>query len=192
MTPRTKAQWRQNALVAREAVSEHTRNTETAALITHLRSVIVEGSTVCAYVPTRTEPGSTELLDAVAGIAQRVLLPITGEPGPLSWVQYSGADGLRPAKYGIREPVGPVLPPETLSEVECMLIPALAVDFRGTRLGRGAGFYDRTLGSVGPQTRLVALVRDSELVETLPADDHDIPMGWALTPGGGLTRLQHQ
>lgn len=145
---------------------------------------------MCAYVPTRTEPGSTDLLDAVAEVAWRVLLPITGEPGPLSWVEYSGADGLRPAKYGIREPVGPVLPPESLSDVECMLIPALAVDLRGTRLGRGAGFYDRTLGSVGPQTRLVAIVRDSELVETLPADDHDVPMGWALTPGGGLTQLQ--
>lgn len=71
-----------------------------------------------------------------------------------------------------------------------MLVPALAVDLRGTRLGRGAGFYDRTLGSVGPQTRLVAIVRDSELVEALPADDHDIPMGWALTPSGGLTPLQ--
>lgn len=145
---------------------------------------------MCAYVPTRTEPGSTDLLDAVAEVAGRVLLPITGEPGPLSWVEYSGADGLRPAKYGIREPAGSVLPPESLSEVECMLIPALAVDLRGTRLGRGAGFYDRTLGLVGPQTRLVAIVRDSELVETLPLDDHDVPMGWALTPGGGLTQLQ--
>ena len=77
-------------------VSEHTRNTETAALITHIRSVIVDGSVVCAYVPTRTEPGSTDLLDAVAEIAQRVLLPITGEPGPLSWVEYSGDERFAP------------------------------------------------------------------------------------------------
>ena len=159
-------------------------------MITHIRSVIVDGSVVCAYVPTRTEPGSTDLLDAVAEIAQRVLLPITGEPGPLSWVEYSGANGLRPAKYGIREPVGPVLPPESPVRRGMHADPCSRGGSSRNTPRPCAGFYDRTLGSVGPQTRLVAIVRDSELVEALPADDHDIPMGWALTPSGGLTPLQ--
>ncbi|MCJ0905363.1 5-formyltetrahydrofolate cyclo-ligase [Rhodococcus sp. ARC_M6] len=189
MEPRGKAQWRQSVLTERANVSEHIRREESAALARHAMAAITPDTTVCAYVPTRTEPGSTALLDALASLADRVLLPITGEPGPLSWVQYTGVDALRPASFGLREPVGQVLPPATVALAHTVFVPALAVDLRGTRLGRGAGYYDRTLGLFSPTTRLVAIVRDSELVEHLPADPHDIPMGWALTPGAGLTRL---
>ncbi|WP_307846232.1 5-formyltetrahydrofolate cyclo-ligase, partial [Rhodococcus sp. CX] len=67
--------------------------------------------------------------------------------------------------------------------------PALAVDRRGVRLGRGAGFYDRTLHLADPSARLIAVVRDEELVDELPEDPHDIRMTHALTPSGGLTAL---
>jgi 5-formyltetrahydrofolate cyclo-ligase len=70
-----------------------------------------------------------------------------------------------------------------------VLVPALAVDRRGVRLGRGGGFYDRSLSFCRPGARLVAVVRDSELVDELPGEPHDVPMTHALTPGGGLTRL---
>ncbi|TSD45966.1 5-formyltetrahydrofolate cyclo-ligase [Rhodococcus sp. KBS0724] len=189
MEPREKAQWRQSVLTERGAISEQTRSTESSALTAHSIDLTIPGTTVCAYVPTRTEPGTTDLLDALAAVVDRVLLPITGTPGPLSWVEYTGVDALRPAAYGLREPVGPVLPPETVALAHTIFVPALAVDLHGTRLGRGAGYYDRTLGLASPTARLVAVVRDSELVERLPADPHDIPMGWALTPTAGWTRL---
>jgi len=70
-----------------------------------------------------------------------------------------------------------------------VIVPALAVDVRGTRLGRGAGFYDRSLPLRDPSARLIAVVRDDELVDELPADPHDIPMTHAATPGGGVTVL---
>ncbi len=176
-------------LTERRAISEQTRSTESSALAGHAADPAIPGMTVCAYVPTRTEPGTTDLLDALATVADRVLLPITGAPGPLCWVEYTGVDALRPAAYGLREPVGPVLPPETIALAHTVFVPALAVDRRGTRLGRGAGYYDRTLGLTSPTARLVAVVRDCELVEELPADPHDIPMGWALTPTAGWTQL---
>ena len=68
-----------------------------------------------------------------------------------------------------------------------VLIPALSVDKTGVRLGRGAGYYDRTL--VGLSADLVAVVYDEELVDSLPAGDHDVAVGWALTPGGGFQEL---
>lgn len=179
----------------RAAVSEQTRITESATLVRHLLAALrggtlETGGTVGAYVPTRTEPGTTDLLDALSTLEDRILLPITGKPGPLSWVEYTGVDALRPADHGLREPIGQVLTPETIRHAHTVFVPALAVDFRGTRLGRGAGYYDRTLGLTSPTARLVAIVRDSELVDQLPADPHDVPMGWALTPSAGLTRLQ--
>ena len=70
-----------------------------------------------------------------------------------------------------------------------VLVPALAVDRIGVRLGRGAGFYDRSVPLAAPGARLVAVVRDDELVEQLPAEPHDVRMTHALTPSGGLTAL---
>lgn len=57
------------------------------------------------------------------------------------------------------------------------------------RLGRGAGFYDRSLPWRRPQIPLVAVVRDAELLDTVPAQAHDVPMTHALTPGLGLVDL---
>jgi 5-formyltetrahydrofolate cyclo-ligase len=68
-------------------------------------------------------------------------------------------------------------------------VPALAVDRRGVRLGRGRGFYDRSLGGRNPRARLIAVVRDAEFVDELPAEPHDVPMTHALTPGRGLITL---
>jgi 5-formyltetrahydrofolate cyclo-ligase len=67
--------------------------------------------------------------------------------------------------------------------------PALAVDRHGNRLGRGAGFYDRALTWAAADARLVAVVRDDELLDAIPAEPHDVPMTHALTPGRGLIRL---
>src|SRR4029077_10013888 len=69
------------------------------------------------------------------------------------------------------------------------LWPALAVDGAGVRLGRGAGFYDRSLPLAAPTARLVAVVRDDELVDRLPAEPHEVRMTHALTPNGGLVAL---
>jgi 5-formyltetrahydrofolate cyclo-ligase len=68
-------------------------------------------------------------------------------------------------------------------------VPALAVDRAGVRLGRGAGFYDRTLPLASPAALLVAVVRDDEIVDRLPTEPHDVPVTHALTPNGGMVAL---
>ncbi|BCO34631.1 hypothetical protein MHEC_10640 [Mycobacterium heckeshornense] len=87
-------------------------------------------------------------------------------------------------RFGLLEPAAPWLPASALTEADLVLVPALAVDRRGVRLGRGRGFYDRSLVSCGPRARLVAVVRDQELVDELPCEPHDVAMTHALTPGG--------
>ena len=68
-------------------------------------------------------------------------------------------------------------------------MPALAVDRRGVRLGRGAGHYDRSLVFAAAGVTLLAVVRDEELVERLPGEPHDVRMSGALTPGRGVLDL---
>ncbi|RVW06757.1 5-formyltetrahydrofolate cyclo-ligase [Rhodococcus spongiicola] len=191
----SKEEWRTRVLAARRGLDGSTRAAETAALVSSITSVVAElagahrNRTVCAYVPVGSEPGSVEMLASLRDAGWRVLLPVTGEPGPLEWAEFTGSDNLVPASYGLREPSGPVLPSGEVGAASVVFVPALAVDERGVRLGRGAGFYDRTLGLAARDAALVAVVRDSELVASLPADPHDVAMTHALTPVRGLVRL---
>ncbi len=70
-----------------------------------------------------------------------------------------------------------------------MIVPALAADRRGNRLGRGRGCYDRALEQVGPLIPTIALLYDGELLDRVPAGPLDHPVRMAAQPSAGLTRL---
>jgi 5-formyltetrahydrofolate cyclo-ligase len=186
-----KAQWRTRVLAQRAAVPAAQRAAEATALAAAAGSVAatVGAKVVGAYVPFDTEPGSTAMLDALVAAGARVLLPLTGGAEPLRWAVYDGVASLAPGRFGIPVPRTRALPPRALGDAALVLVPTLAVDRRGVRLGRGAGHYDRSLGFADPAARLVAVVRDPELVDRLPAQPHDIRMGWALTPTAGVVEL---
>jgi 5-formyltetrahydrofolate cyclo-ligase len=153
----------------------------------------MQRETVAAYVPVGSEPGSVELLDTLLQVCHRVLLPIARSstdrmPLPLRWAEYRRGELVR-APFGLLEPPDPWLPPSALADAGFVLVPALAVDRHGVRLGRGSGFYDRSLRFASPSARLIAVVRDNELVDDLPAEPHDVPMTHALTPRSGLVAL---
>lgn len=189
-----KAALRQQLLAARRSVADDVRADEARALTGHIRALVSSGGTVCAYVPVGAEPGSVEMLDALLGGAGRVLLPVArtdadDTPLELQWGEYRPGR-LVAGRFGLLEPAEPWLPPSALAEADLVLVPALAVDRAGVRLGRGRGFYDRSLRRRDPQARLVAVVRDEELVDELPCEPHDVRMTHALTPGRGLVALR--
>lgn len=148
-----------------------------------------------AYVPSGTEPGSRQMLDALAGQGVRVLVPVVppGPPGPLDWARYDTADTLSAARFGLHEPGGDRLGAGAVERASVVFLPAMAASRTGVRLGRGAGYYDRSVGAAvtGPaRAELVAVVFDDELFDDLPADPHDVPVDWVLTPGGGFLRCE--
>jgi 5-formyltetrahydrofolate cyclo-ligase len=193
MATASKAALREQLLAARSCVADDVRAAEARMLIERLEPVVSSGSTVCAYVPVGTEPGSIELLDMLRRRSGRVLLPVArtsadDTPMPLRWGEYRPG-ALTPGRWGLLEPPKPWLPESILAEAGLVLVPALAVDRRGVRLGRGRGFYDRSLDGRNPQARLIAMVRDVEFVDELPAEPHDVPMTHALTPHRGVVAL---
>ena len=115
------------------------------------------------------------------------MVPAT--PGPLEWARYDGPDALGPGPIGLREPTGPRLGPAAIGRARLVLVPALAVDRRGVRLGQGAGYYDMSLALATPGVPLVVVVNDEELVDELPSEPHDRRVSAALLPGAGLTTL---
>ncbi|MDQ2708622.1 MAG: 5-formyltetrahydrofolate cyclo-ligase [Actinomycetota bacterium] len=209
-----KTSWRALLLQRRREVPAALRSSESHQLAAGAAAAgeLIDGGgahTVCAYVPIRNEPGSLAMLDALRAAGHDVLLPIvptshsptgpgpcptgpcpTGPcPGALGWARYLGADSLVTRPGGPREPTGPDLGPAAISEARLVLVPALAVDRRGVRLGRGAGWYDRTLPLARPGIALLAVVRDDEVVDALPHEPHDVLMTGVLTPRGGLRAL---
>jgi len=184
---------RERLLAARRSVSDVVRAQHAAALAGHVDALAVDGGTVCAYVPVGAEPGSRDMLDVLARRADRVLLPVArttdvGDAVALQWGEYRPGE-LVAARFGLLEPAGPWLPATAVAEAGVVLVPALAVDRTGARLGRGRGFYDRTLALRAAGTQLIAVVRDEELLDEVPHEPHDVPMTHALTPGQGLVAL---
>lgn len=186
----TKPALRTRILAARRALTEPQRAAETRSLQTQITELTAGAGTVGAYIPTGSEPGaardSVPLLDVLIGV--RILVPIARTGRPMQWAEYRPG-GLVAAPFGLREPPPPWLAPESIAEATVLLVPALAVDRRGTRLGRGAGFYDRALPLAAAGARLVAVIRDDELLDEIPAEPHDVPMTHALMPGRGLIAL---
>lgn len=180
-------------LSARRAVPGDIRRAEAEELRRRLVALLRFRDTVCAYVPVGSEPGSPTVLDSLVAAGVRVLLPVArtddaGHPLPLTWGDYRGE--LVAASFGLREPPSPHLPAEAIGTASTVVVPALAVDRAGSRLGRGAGYYDRSLAMADPSARLIAVVRDDEVLDRIPAEPHDVPMTHALTPGGGLVELR--
>jgi 5-formyltetrahydrofolate cyclo-ligase len=190
---RSKRDWRAQLTAARGVMTAEARALANDSLIDHVAAMPVThdpGATIAAYAPVGSEPGSWRLLDTLAAGGAQVLLPVVsaGAAAPLSWAVYRGRDDMEIGRFGIREPTGPRLAPDAIADAALLLIPALATDHRGVRLGRGAGYYDRSLPMASGL--LVTLLFDHEFVPgPLPMDDHDIPVHAAITPDLGLRRL---
>ena len=141
---------------------------------------------VAAYLSVGTEPGTAALLDALAGAQVEALLPVLLPDGDLDWARAD--DGVVPGPHGLLEPAGPRLGRDAVARCTLVVVPALAADRAGTRLGRGGGSYDRVLPRA--TGTVVALLHDGELVDALPADPHDVPVDAVVVPSRGLVRLQ--
>lgn len=128
------------------------------------------GVVVAAYVSIGGEPGTGPLLE-VLGPA-RVIVPVLLPGRDLDWV--------------VADDPGTSLGVEAVAGAAVVLVPAVAVDRNGHRLGRGGGSYDRALTRVRDGQPVLAVVHDEEVLEDLPVELHDMSVDGALTPSGVL------
>jgi len=171
---------RRTAATARSAIPPDARAEADDRRAAALAPLLDGAAQVSAYVSVGSEPGTQALL------RPGWLLPVLLPGGELDWAAYDGE--LARTGQGLLEPPGVRLGLDAVSRCDLVLVPALLVDRRGNRLGRGGGSYDRALLRARGLT--VALLHDGELVEQLPAEPHDVPVAAALTPSGGLQRLK--
>ncbi|MEV6179737.1 5-formyltetrahydrofolate cyclo-ligase [Streptomyces sp. NPDC052015] len=184
---------RRELLAVRNTLTTDDMREAAAALAEHALELpeLAHARTVAAYVSVGSEPGTLALLDALRERGVRVLLPALLPDNDLDWGAYAGEGSLARIQHGGRmalfEPVGERLGPDAVTEADVVLLPGLAVDGRGMRLGRGGGSYDRVLARLeraAARPALVVLLYDAEVVPHVPAEAHDRPVDAVVTPSG--------
>jgi 5-formyltetrahydrofolate cyclo-ligase len=147
---------------------------------------------VAVYLSGPTEPSTAVLIPELSDAGFDVLLPVCDTDFRLGWVRWETGVQLRPSRFaGVQEPVGEEQPADYVAAAAGLLIPALAVDTNGNRLGQGGGYYDRFLATLSTFTTpplTAAMVFSDEVVEpeTFPVDPLDLPVAGVLTPEGYL------
>ena len=146
--------------------------------------------TVAAYISVGTEPETRGLVYALWKRGTYVLLPLLLSDNDLDWASYEGPDSLSAGPRGLLQPTEPPRGPAAVTSADLVIVPALAVDRGGHRLGRGGGSYDRALARVGAAVPTIALIYDGELLDKVPAGRRDQRVCMVARPRGGITRLR--
>lgn len=182
---------RRRQVAARTAMPDSIRNESGRLIRDHVLEMpqVTSAGTIAAYYSVGTEPDTRGLIFALWKRGSYVVLPVLLPDGDLDWASYEGPESLAPGPRGVLQPVEPVRGTGTVARANVVLVPALAVDVRGRRLGRGGGSYDRALARVGPQVPTIALLYDSELLPSVPAEEHDQAVRAVARPEQGITWL---
>jgi 5-formyltetrahydrofolate cyclo-ligase len=186
-TPHEKRALRAELRERRRTQTTTAREQATARITEHLIDLVTRhgaGSIAC-YLSAPDEPSTRPFLGWAESHGIRVLFPISRQDGLLDWAVGDGhteTQGL----FGMPEPVGALLGPIAINDVDLIIVPAASVDRTGMRMGWGRGYFDKTLGSMEKCPPVYAVVFDSELVDHVPSEVHDQPVDGVVTPSGVL------
>lgn len=141
------------------------------------------GMVVSGFAAIRDEISPVHLMMWLAEEGFRLALPVMeGKGKPLVMRAWAPGDVMEIATWGIAEP----LPDKPVLEPDIVLVPLLAFDAKGHRLGYGGGFYDRTLAKLRAKKPVVAvgIAYDEQEVDAVPYEGYDQRLDWVLTPSG--------
>ncbi|MCL3817784.1 5-formyltetrahydrofolate cyclo-ligase [Aeromicrobium wangtongii] len=180
--PKTSA--RAELLARRRLMTDAERADAAEAIAAHLLAtpLVARATRVACYLSMPTEPGTGPLVSALHERGVEVLVPISEADHTLDWVALDPSAPVTRTALGIPEPEGPRLGADALAMCSVVIVPALAVDHAGHRLGRGAGYYDRALAGV--TAPVCAVVFTHELLAEVPHEPHDVRVQMAVTPAG--------
>lgn len=181
-----KAGLRQHLLTARLALSPGLRSTWDLAAQGQLiaSNAFAAARTLLLYMPFRGEVATSAIADTARAAGKRVVLPKVVRSGHgLTLHQIDSDPGdLAPGAFGILEPRAGT-PQVARNEIDLVVVPGVAFDRQGGRLGYGGGYYDRLLADL-PTACKLGLAYALQVVDRLPREPHDVPMDGLATERG--------
>jgi len=171
-----KAQLRSKILASR--VRRESSNQALTANLLELFSQLKVQS-VATYQSFGTEPSTTDFISSLLDEGIEVLVPKVLPNETLAWYKWDGVSATT-SSLGMQEPDESKLEVVSIQEADLLIIPALAVDRIGNRLGRGKGYFDREL-SVLSGSRVYAVCFEDEVLEVLPSEAHDQRVSGVVT-----------
>lgn len=139
------------------------------------------GQTILFYVSYDNEVSTHEMIKRSLLDGKRVVVPCCDkEQNTLSLSYLRRWDDLRPAAYSIPEPVQECRMPAQIEDLDLCIIPGVAFDEAGHRIGHGKGFYDRLL-TYSHQVLKVGLAFELQIVPSIPVEAHDVSLDLILT-----------
>jgi 5,10-methenyltetrahydrofolate synthetase len=177
-------------VAARDGLTPEQRAAATAAIVARVRSLPAwqRAQCVLSYMAFGSELDlgvlhRELLLQGRLLVAPRV--PAQGRALELRQVADLAQD-LAPSRWGIPEPQPERCPLVDPAQIDLVLVPGLAFDRWGNRLGYGAGFYDRLFQRLSPSALRVACLQDALMVDRVPAEAHDVPVDLLVTESMAL------
>ncbi len=141
---------------------------------------LAPGAALAGYWPMRAELDVRPLLSTLAGRGHPILLPaVLGAGAPLEFREWRAGGPLEEGPFGTREPA----PSAAARRPDLVIVPLLAFDEAGYRLGYGKGYYDTTLSELrkSGNLRSVGFAFEAQRAEALPHEDWDEPLDWVVT-----------
>jgi 5-formyltetrahydrofolate cyclo-ligase len=177
----TKTELRREALARRDALpaAERQQAAETIAART-FPVAVKSGAIVAGFMPMKSEINPLPLMRKLADAGARLALPVVaGQGKPLIMRAWAFGEPLAAGVWGIREPqpAAPAVAPDIL------IVPLLAFDRAGHRIGYGAGYYDMTIAALRARQAVVAIgvAFAAQEIAAVPATPHDAPLDLVLT-----------
>src|SRR3954447_23478774 len=177
---------RASVVERRSLLTDAERDAAGRSLLAHGLALGGGGRVVTASAAVGAEPPTRPLLEALVERGVRVLLPVVGADGALEWGDLIDWAQLEQSASGLLEPAATTGATAAAQSADLALVPALAVDRTGHRLGRGGGYFDRWLAGATP-ARVRAVGFDHEALPAVPQEPHDQRVDAALTPSGVIS-----
>ncbi len=171
-----KSDQRAQARRRRRSLSASERESASSAIATRLTELLSGAGTVSSYVAIRDEPDLSALNQALVGEG-RLVLPCILD-GALVMVRIDAATEFVESAFGVPEPHGESVDPAT---IDVVLVPGLAFDADGARMGYGAGYYDRFLAVLPAATQFVGVCFEVSIVDRVLTESHDVRMHRVVT-----------
>jgi 5-formyltetrahydrofolate cyclo-ligase len=144
-----------------------------------------QASTVMFYIDVRSEVRTRHDLELALQSGKTIIVPWCNDDGELELFRLASMDELEVGMYKILEPRKELrsLPEKQVNveELDLIMVPGVAFDRRGARMGHGKGYYDKLLQHARKDTPLIALAFECQLFEQIPVADHDIFMDKLIT-----------